>query len=499
MVVADLAAAEAIRGAERRWIGGSIRPGVVVGRIARIAGHEHRPGDAGLDQLGNVAEDVFGAIVLIVAIGVVDRIEVLISKRHLPQIQRFVGVGGDGAVEVLLPAREVRKGDVEPVPEPILAVHVLVLASVAIERVIEEHVVRADLAQKGTHLLAQRGAIGRGAGIQTDVVTCRPGAHVIAKNNVRRVHIAQVSQRLSKAGVGVRVGRHVREPRAGDRRLQQIGIVALARAEAEARAVDVVGGLDGVPTRKIRLDIDQRGLAEPGNAVIRAGTEPLHQQGEVGVIRLHQTRRIQVGDVLLPFTTRPAGSTALQQLVVGKHRDVAVLGGFIGIVERERTVCIPRLPAGAGVHTAYQVLEAEIPWDAALRHPRIASTGTDTQAEVRRQTGGQGVGGRGAQWEDQGHFEDQRGKEAERCAPARQAGSVLTKHASYQDYGPPGPLNRVTRLAIRSHFSEGCVTSITSVSIRVVYRGCDFCGWDGPPLQGIADQPGALRSTLVRE
>src|SRR5205823_9103806 len=106
-----------------------------------------------------------------------------------------------------------------------------------------------------------------------------------------------------------------------------------------------------------------------------------------------------------------------------------------------------------------QVLEAEIPWDAALRHPRIAGTGADTKREVRLQTGGQGVGGRGAEWEDQGHFEDQRGKEAERRAPARQqAGSVLTKHASGQDYGPPGPLNRVTRPAIRSHFSEGSVT-----------------------------------------
>jgi hypothetical protein len=71
---------------------------------------------------------------------------------------------------------EVGQGDVESVPPTILAVERLVLTRVTIQRVVEQDVMRAGLAEKRADLLAEGDDVGAGICIQTDIVARGEGA-----------------------------------------------------------------------------------------------------------------------------------------------------------------------------------------------------------------------------------------------------------------------------------------------------------------------------------
>ena len=80
-----------------------------------------------------------------------------------------------------------------------------VLTGVAIERVVEEHLVRSCFAQEHARLLTHAGRVEVGSRVQPDVDACRPRAHLVAEEHIRRVHVAQLGQRLSEPRVRVRV------------------------------------------------------------------------------------------------------------------------------------------------------------------------------------------------------------------------------------------------------------------------------------------------------
>src|SRR5713226_7887981 len=98
-------------------------------------------------------------------------------------------------------------------------------------------------------------------------------------------------QRTSEAGIGVGKSGYIRVARACNRGLEQSRVVAHTRTEAEA--CSVVGGLHRIAASEVRLDVHQRRLAEPLEAIVVTGPPPLHQERKVGVVRLPRAACIQ--------------------------------------------------------------------------------------------------------------------------------------------------------------------------------------------------------------
>src|SRR5436190_16374807 len=122
-------------------------------------------------------EEVFGPIVLIVTVGVVDGREVLIAFRNLPDDHRAAS-GLARRADVALPAMEVGEGYVQPIPpDPGIVQDVLVVAGVAIRHVVEQQIVGThargharDTAPSGEapSLLAEGGGI-ESAAVRADI------------------------------------------------------------------------------------------------------------------------------------------------------------------------------------------------------------------------------------------------------------------------------------------------------------------------------------------
>ena len=142
------------------------------------------------------------------------------------------------------------------------------------------------------------------------------------EQHVRRIEVAQVQQRPIEALVRVGIARHLGIAAAGHGRRQVGRVVALAGAGAVALAV-VPHGLLGV-AGEVRLDVHDGRLAEAGQAVVGAGAQPLHEQPEVLEVAGHEAGIVQVGEVLLRLAAAATRAVTLQQLVVGKDRDVVV-------------------------------------------------------------------------------------------------------------------------------------------------------------------------------
>src|SRR5439155_17878920 len=71
-------AAVALPRAHRRGVGDTVTFGVRVGGLAGVARAEKQRHDAGGGELVRMGEEVFGAVVLVVVVGVVHGVEVLV-------------------------------------------------------------------------------------------------------------------------------------------------------------------------------------------------------------------------------------------------------------------------------------------------------------------------------------------------------------------------------------------------------------------------------------
>ena len=333
-------------------------------------------------------EEVLGPVVLVVPVGVVHRVEPLIAQRDLPHHGRAPDRGRH-RTEVLLPPLEVREGNVQAVPPHVLPDHVLVVAGIAVRNVVEHEVVAAGTGRDRE--LARLAAVGSGVErrvrARSDVLARRPVADVGGEQDIGRVHIAEVLQRQHEPAEGVGVTGNVGVAGAGDGCLHERRVVPGPRAEAVAEVAEQ-GRLLGV-AGEIRFDVDDGRLAITGDAVPCACAESPHQHPEVVEVGLHHGGRVQVGEVALRLTATVAGPIALQELVVGKDRDIAVGRGALRVPERELGRRVPRLPTLPRVHARRQVLIGVVEGNARVGHPPVDATvvglGRQPDAKVSRQ------------------------------------------------------------------------------------------------------------------
>src|SRR5207302_3175880 len=95
----------------------------------------------------------------------------------------------------------------------------------------------------------------------------------------------------------------------------------------------------------------------------------VHEQDEVRVIGVHGGRIIKV--VVVPVAlVGPARRRRLQELVVAEDGEIAIRGAVGHVVAGGLSWrAIPRLPSGAGIHAAAEVLVAIPPGHTARGHP----------------------------------------------------------------------------------------------------------------------------------
>src|SRR5581483_5379898 len=172
---------------------------------------------------------------------------------------------------------------------------------------------------------------------------------------------------------------------------QQCRIVSLACAVAVAFAV-IEHGLLREPGH-VRLDVENHGPAEAGDASVTCRVHALHELCEAGVVARHDAGAVEVGEIRLARAAAAAGAAAAED-VVAEDGNVAVAARSLCVEQRELCVAVPALPACG------EELEGEVPRNVGARHPAVNavvvwSTG-DSEGEVRRQSpfgGGDGGGG----------------------------------------------------------------------------------------------------------
>src|SRR5260370_31527699 len=98
MIIADLATAQAVAVADCRRIGHAVPLGVVVRRVAAVAGTKQSGDDASVYELLNVSKDVLRPVVLKMPVVVVLRLRVLITQWHLPPKYRPASLPQTGGV-----------------------------------------------------------------------------------------------------------------------------------------------------------------------------------------------------------------------------------------------------------------------------------------------------------------------------------------------------------------------------------------------------------------
>ena len=208
-------------------VGDPVAGVVGVVRLAPIGLAEQHRLDAGRLEVLGVAQEIFGPVVLVVAVRIVHRQEILVPHRHLPDDQRPVGVGMQSR-HVGEPAREVGQRHVGAIP-PVRGV--AVPGRVMVGHIIEDQVPGAAIRiaadpcriQKARRLVGDRVGIERRIGIGRQVAAGRPQRVVDRQADIGRVAVAQAEQRKGEALRRVRHAGQVDVARAGNRRRQGRG------------------------------------------------------------------------------------------------------------------------------------------------------------------------------------------------------------------------------------------------------------------------------------
>src|SRR6266567_2098196 len=82
---------------------------------AIITGSEEDSDDTGLREIFDMTQNVFGAVVLVVSLRIIHRVEVLVTYRNLPQDCTAMGCFAEAAKKIQV-ACEIRKGLVVAIP-----------------------------------------------------------------------------------------------------------------------------------------------------------------------------------------------------------------------------------------------------------------------------------------------------------------------------------------------------------------------------------------------
>src|SRR5579885_1476634 len=114
-VLALMGVAEvALIGADWRGVGDAILARVII-FCSAIARAKEYTNDARVSKIGYMAQDILGAVILLVAGGIIFGIKILVAHRYLPHHDAQAGVGGERADKLEI-AREVRQLCVGRVP-----------------------------------------------------------------------------------------------------------------------------------------------------------------------------------------------------------------------------------------------------------------------------------------------------------------------------------------------------------------------------------------------
>ena len=350
MHVAGSAPARNVRGCAAAVVGDSVRARVRAVRLAAVARAEQHSHETGRVKVRCVRDEVLRDRVLVMAARVVLGQEVLVAYGNLPCHELPAGL----AVHLRHPrqvAREVgvhRVGRIPPVREAgVVSALRLPPAGVMVIDVVEDEIPRASVRVRRGAFRVEEGGRGVGHGdrvqrrapVAAYVIAARPQRRMDGEQGVGCVEVADVQQRPRESLRGIRNRRHIGEARALDAGGQRRRVAAACPL------------LEVAP--QVRLDVHDHGLAE------RAGL--LHQKFEVGVVGRHRRRVVQVAEVAIRLAGA-GGRRRLQQLVVRKHRDVAVRARRVHVVGRVRARrSVPGLPPAPGVDAAREIRVAIFP------------------------------------------------------------------------------------------------------------------------------------------
>ena len=276
--VARVAVAGDVRRRLAAVVGDSVPGAVGVSGLTTVAGAEQHRDQSRVEKVARVADEVRRHVVLVMAAGVVHGQEVLVAYRHLPHHLRAGGLRPQlcDPREIAREVRERRVGRIPPMREE-LVVGALRLppSRVMVVDVVEDHIPTPGGVEERRGLVRFAGGVDRRPRVAGDVHAAGPHRGVDRQHDIGRVQVAQLDQRLPESLDGVGKAGHV-----GEARRRDLG--------ADGRGITARGSLLHVAP-EIGLDVDDHRLAE--------GAGLLHQQFEVGVVRVHRRGVVQVAVV----------------------------------------------------------------------------------------------------------------------------------------------------------------------------------------------------------